>query len=246
MFRLDDKKVLITGACGGIGSVTAKTFHENGATVLLTGTNEAKLESIKKELGDTRVHAFTADLSDPLEAKEVVDRAIKILGGLDVLICNAGVTRDSLAIRMKDEDFDWVMDINLKATFILNREATKHMMRNKSGRIINIASIVAFMGNPGQANYCASKAGVVGMSKALAKEIASRGVTVNCIAPGFIETAMTAKLTDEQKDQMKAFIPSKRLGSPSDVACAALYLASDEANYVTGSTLHVNGGMFMN
>jgi len=246
MFRLDDKKVLITGACGGIGSVMAKVFHENGATVLLTGTNEAKLEAIQKELGGTRVHKFIADLSKPSEAKETIDRAVKQLGRLDILICNAGVTRDTLAIRMKDEDFDWVMDINLKATFILNREAIKHMMRNKVGRIINIASIVAFIGNPGQANYCASKAGVVGMSKALAKEIASRGVTVNCIAPGFIETAMTAKLTDEQKDQMKAFIPSKRLGSPLDVACAALYLASDEANYVTGSTLHVNGGMFMN
>jgi 3-oxoacyl-[acyl-carrier protein] reductase len=246
MFKLDGKKVLITGACGGIGSAMTKAFHDSGATVLLTGTNKERLEEIQNELGDTRTHAFTADLSNPSETKQIIDKAVKQLGQLDILICNAGVTKDTLSIRMTEEDFDWVTNINLKSTFILNRDAIKHMMRNKAGRIINIASIVAFTGNPGQANYCASKAGVVGMSKALAKEIASRGITINCIAPGFIETAMTAKLTDEQKDQMKAFIPSKRLGAPLDVAYAALYLASNEAQYVTGSTLHVNGGMFMN
>ena len=246
MFKLDGKKVLITGACGGIGSAMARVFHSNGATVLLTGTNKKKLEEIQSELGNTRTYAFVADLSKSEETNQVIDKAIRQLENLDILICNAGVTKDTLGIRMTEEDFDFVMNINLKSTFILNRDAVRHMLRNKAGRIINIASIVAFVGNPGQANYCASKAGVIGMSKALAKEVASRGITINCIAPGFIETAMTAKLPEEQKEQLKSFIPSKKLGSSLDIAYAALYLASDEACYITGSTLHVNGGMFMN
>jgi 3-oxoacyl-[acyl-carrier protein] reductase len=246
MFSLDGKVALVTGATGGIGASVARTLHKAGASVILTGTNEEKLEAIYKELGGTRAHKLTANLSKPGEARQLIEAALEKLGQLDILVCNAGVTRDTLAIRMKDEDFDFVIDINLKSTFILNREALKHMMKRKAGRIINIASVVAFSGNPGQANYCASKAGIVGMSKSLAKEIASRGVTVNCIAPGFITTSMTESLTEEQKDQIKKFIPSARIGSPEDIAHATLYLASDEANYITGSTLHVNGGMFMN
>jgi 3-oxoacyl-[acyl-carrier protein] reductase len=246
MFNLAGKTVLITGASGGIGAAIAKVLHESGATVLLTGTNETKLETVRQELGGTRVHVLKSDLSNESDTRQLIDSAIATLGNLDILVCNAGITKDTLAIRMKDEDFDSVININLKSTFILNREAMKHMMKRKQGRIINISSIVALTGNPGQANYCASKAGVIGMSKALAKEIATRGVTINCIAPGFIATAMTDKLTDTQKDQIKTFIPSGRIGSSMDIAYATLYLASDEANYITGTTLHVNGGMFMN
>jgi len=245
MFKLEGKTALITGATGGIGAAIARVLHTSGATVLLTGTNEAKLADIGSELGE-RAHILKTDLSNPEETSKLITEAIAKLGKLDILVCNAGVTKDTLAIRMKDEDFDSVININLKSTFILNREAMKHMMKQRSGRIINISSVVAFTGNPGQANYCASKAGVIGMSKALAKEIATRNVTVNCIAPGFIATSMTEKLTDAQKDQIKALIPTNSIGSPMDIAYAALYLASDEANYVTGSTLHVNGGMFMN
>ena len=246
MFSLKGKKALITGASGGIGESIARTFYNCGAEVLLTGTNESKLEKIQKELGSKRAHKLIANLSNPLDTKQLIEKAIEMLGNLDILVCNAGITKDTLAIRMKDEDFDQVIDINLKATFVLNREATKHMMRKRAGRIINISSIVAYTGNPGQVNYCASKSGIIGMSKALAKEIASRGITVNCIAPGFIETAMTEKLTKQQKEQIYTLIPSGRIGLPLEIAYAAVYLASNEASYVTGSTLHVNGGMFMN
>jgi len=246
MLRLEGKKALITGASGGIGAAIARIFHKSGATVLLTGTNETKLTKIQSELGEARTHKLTADLSNPKEAAQLIEKTCDIFGCLDILVCNAGITRDTLSMRMKDEDFDQVINLNLKATFILNREAVKHMIKNRAGRIINISSIVAFTGNPGQANYCASKAGIIGMSKAIAKEIASRNITVNCIAPGFIDTSMTEKITDEQKARIKTLIPSGRVGSPLDIAYAALYLASDTAGYVTGSTLHVNGGMFMN
>jgi len=247
MFRLEGKKALITGASGGIGAAIARVFHRSGATVLLSGTNETKLDKIQKELGPARAHKLVADLSEPLETSQVIEKAIKALGGLDILVCNAGVTRDSLAIRTKDRDFDFVIDVNLKATFVLNREALKYMLKNKAGRIINISSVVAHTGNAGQVSYCASKAGIIGASKALAREVASRGgITINCIAPGFIETSMTEKLTEAQKGHIKHIIPSGKIGSPLDVAYAALYLASDKAGYITGSTLHVNGGMFMN
>jgi 3-oxoacyl-[acyl-carrier protein] reductase len=246
MFKLEGRKALVTGASAGIGAEIAKVLHKSGATVVISGTNEAKLAELIKELGGTRVHSLTANLSSAEETKRLVEESIKLLEGLDILVCNAGVTKDTLAIRMKDEDFDLVTNINLRSTFILNREAIKHMLKQKAGRIINISSVVASTGNPGQANYCASKAGILGMSKALSKEVASRGITINCIAPGFIATSMTGKLTDAQKEQITTMIPSGRIGSPLDIAYAALYLASDEANYITGSTLHVNGGLFTN
>ena len=246
MFNLENKKILITGASGGIGKAISEVFCKTGATILLSGTNEEKLIKLKAKLNSNKVYHAQADLSQPLEVKNLIEKTISTLGRIDILICNAGITKDGLAIRMKDEDFDQVVNVNLKSTFILNREALKYMLKNRSGRIINISSVVAYTGNPGQANYCASKAGIIGMSKSLAKEAAARGVTVNCIAPGFIETAMTAKLNDEQKEKIHALIPAKRIGSPLDIAYSAVYLASDEASYVTGSTLHVNGGMFTN
>ena len=246
MFSLKGKKALITGASGGIGAAIAEIFHKSGATVLLSGTNETKLNQVQNKLGLNKVHQLKTDLSNPEETNQLIQKTIEKLEGLDILVCNAGVIKDTLGIRMKDEDFDKVININLKSTFILNREALKYMIRNKAGRIINISSVVAYTGNPGQANYCASKSGIIGMSKSLAKEVASRGVTINCIAPGFIKTSMTDSLNEEKKEKINSIIPAGHIGSSSDIAYAALYLASSEANYITGSTLHVNGGMFMN
>ena len=244
MFSLEGNVALITGSTGGIGEAIARVFHENGSKVVLSGRNEDKLKSLVSELGKGAGYVV-CDLSDNEQVKELVDDAIKVFGKLDILVCNAGVTKDSLLLRMKDEDFDSIVDTNLKSTFILNRNAFKKMMKSRYGRIINISSVVGITGNPGQANYVASKAGMIGMSKSVAYESASRGVTVNCIAPGFIKTAMTDKLNDDQKDRITKNIPIGRMGLPEDIAASALFLASKESCYITGQTIHVNGGMLM-
>ena len=237
---------MIVGGSGGIGSAIAKVFHSAEATVLVVGTKESRLAELCEELRDIRVYKIVFDLEKSDKIQELVEQAIKILGEIDILVCSAGVTRDGLAIKMKEEDFDFVIDINLKASFVLNKCVLRHMLKRASGRIINISSVVGHLGNAGQANYCASKAGLEGMSRALAREVSSRGITINCISPGFIETPMTEKLTDEQKTQILKNIPLGRMGAPLDIAYAATYLASEEAKYITGSTLHVNGGLFMN
>lgn len=244
MFDLTGKKALVTGASGGIGVAIAQSLHAQGATVGLHGTRQEKLEQIASDLGE-RAHVFPANLSDAQEVKALAQKAESDLEGIDILVNNAGITKDGLFVRMSDDDWDAVMDINLKACFQLIREVAYPMMRRKGGRIINITSVVGVTGNPGQGNYCASKAGMIGMSKSLAMEIASRGVTVNCVAPGFIETPMTDALTDKQKETILATVPSKRLGTGAEVASAVAYLASDEASYITGQTIHVNGGMAM-
>lgn len=244
MFDLSGKKALVTGASGGIGVAIAKGLHAQGAIVGLHGTREQRLKEIAAELGD-RVHIFPANLGDAESVKELAKTAEAELGGIDILVNNAGITKDGLFVRMSDEDWDAVLDINLKSVFQLTRDAVYPMMRRKGGRIINITSIVGVTGNPGQGNYCASKAGMIGMSKSLAMEIASRGVTVNCVAPGFISTPMTDALNDKQRDAILGTIPSKRLGTGKEVASAVVYLASDEAAYITGQTIHVNGGMAM-
>ena len=244
MFDLTGKKALVTGASGGIGVSIAKALHESGATVGLHGTREERLKEIAAELGD-RVHIFPANLSDAEQVKALATKAEAEMEGIDILVNNAGITKDGLFVRMSDEDWDTVLDINLKSTFQLTRDVVYPMMRRKAGRIINITSVVGVTGNPGQGNYCASKAGMIGMSKSLAMEIASRNVTVNCVAPGFIATPMTDALNDKQKDAILGTIPAKRLGSGEEVASAVVYLASDESAYMTGQTLHVNGGMAM-
>jgi len=244
MFSLSGKAALITGATGGIGESIAKTLHAAGATVGISGRNEDKLKSLASSLGD-RVHILPADLSAAGAADKLIADATAAMGRVDILINNAGLTRDNLALRLKDEDWNAVLDVNLTAPFQLARAAIKGMMKNRWGRIVNITSIVGVTGNPGQTNYAASKAGMIGWSKSLAAEIASRNVTVNCIAPGFIATAMTEVLDDAQKEKLNAGIPMGRMGTADEIAAAALYLASDEAAYVTGTTLHVNGGMAM-
>ena len=244
MFRLDDKCALVTGASGGIGGAIARALHAAGAQVTLTGRNAGSLESLAGELG-SQVHVIPADLADPAAADTLAKTAEEAMGQLDILVNNAGITRDNLALRLKDEDWQQVLDVNLTAGFRLVRATLRGMMRARWGRIIGITSVVGVAGNPGQANYAASKAGLIGMSKALAAEVASRGVTVNCVAPGFITTAMTASLTDEQGAKLVERIPAGRLGSVDDVAACAVFLASDEASYITGQTLHVNGGMTM-
>ena len=244
MFNLSGKKALVTGASGGIGVAIAKALHAQGATVGLHGTRKERLQEIADELG-ARVHVFPANLGDADSVKELAKTAEAELGGIDILVNNAGITKDGLFVRMSDEDWDSVLDINLKSVFQLTRDAVYPMMRRKGGRIINITSIVGVTGNPGQGNYCASKAGMIGMSKSLAMEIASRGVTVNCVAPGFISTPMTVALNDKQRDAILGTIPAKRLGAGEEVASAVVYLASDEAAYITGQTIHVNGGMAM-
>ncbi len=244
MFDLSGKKALITGASGGIGVSIAKALHACGATVGLHGTREEKLKEIAAELGE-RAHIFPANLGEAASVKALAEKAETELGGVDILVNNAGITRDGLFVRMSDEDWDAVMDINLKSTFQLTRDMVYPMMRRKAGRIINITSVVGVTGNPGQGNYCASKAGMIGMSKSLAMEIASRKVTVNCVAPGFIETPMTDALNEKQKEAILGTVPAKRLGTGDEVASAVVYLASDEASYITGQTLHVNGGMAM-
>lgn len=242
--NLQGKKALITGASGGIGGAIAGALHAAGAVVAISGTRQEALEALNAELGGS-AKILTCNLTDGQAVDGLPVRAEEALGGLDILVCNAGVTKDTLAMRMKDEDWQSVIDINLTATFRLNRAVLKNMMKQRSGRIINIASVVAVMGNPGQANYCASKAGMIGMSKSLAAEVSSRGITVNCVAPGFIKTAMTDKLTQEQAARITANIPAQRFGMPQDVAAGVVFLASDAASYITGQTLHINGGLLM-
>jgi 3-oxoacyl-[acyl-carrier protein] reductase len=245
MFDLSGKTALVTGATGGIGSEIARALHAAGAAVVLSGTRESVLEALAGELGD-RAYAVPANLSDAAQVDGLTDAAEAAAGQpIDILVANAGITRDGLLLRMKDEDWETVIKVNLESYFRLCRAAVKGMMRRRAGRIIGITSVVGVMGNPGQANYAASKAGMIGFTKALAQEIAQRGVTVNCVAPGFIESPMTDALTEQQKAQIMGTIPSGRLGTPADVAAACVYLASEEAAYVTGQTLHVNGGMAM-
>lgn len=245
MFDLTGRTALVTGATGGIGAQIARTLHAQGAHVALSGTREAVLQDLAQELGE-RASTVPANLSDPAAVDGLVDAAEAAAGKpIDVLVANAGITRDGLLLRMKDEDWETVLKVNLESYFRLSRAAMRGMMKRRFGRIIGITSVVGVMGNPGQANYAASKAGMIGFSKALAQEVATRGITVNCVAPGFIESPMTDALNEQQKAQILSTIPSGRLGSGGDVAAACAYLASDEAGYVTGQTLHVNGGMAM-
>lgn len=244
MFDLTGKKALVTGATGGIGASIARTLHAAGAEVAISGTRAEKLQDLAAELGE-RVHVIAANLSDRASVDQLAKDAAEAMGGVDILVNNAGITKDTLAMRMKDEDWDSVMQVNLESSFRLIKATMRGMMKSRWGRVVNITSVVGVTGNPGQANYCASKAGMIGMSKALAAELASRGITVNCVAPGFIATPMTDVLTDEQKSAITGGIPSGELGTPEDIATAVLYLASPEAKYVTGQTLHVNGGLAM-
>ena len=245
MFTLTDKKVLITGATGGIGGAIAKTLHGAGAQLAISGSRQEKLETFAGQLGGN-VTSIACDLSKLDTVEALIKEAEEKLGGLDILVCNAAVTKDNLALRMKDEEWQQVIDINLTASYKMAKTALRGMIKRRFGRIIFITSVVGHTGNPGQTNYCASKAGLTGMSKALAQEVASRGITVNCIAPGFIATSMTDVLNDEQKARINQNIPLGRMGNPDEIAAGALYLASDAANYITGQTLHINGGLFMN
>jgi 3-oxoacyl-[acyl-carrier protein] reductase len=244
MFRMDGKTALVTGASGGIGGAIARALHAQGATVAVSGTRREALAALATELGE-RCHVCPADLADPAAPDALVAAAEAAAGPLHVLVNNAGLTRDMLALRMADEDWQAVLDLDLTAPFRLIRAALRGMLRRRGGRIINIASVVGTAGNPGQANYAAAKAGLVGMTKALAQEVASRGVTINVVAPGFVVTPMTDALSEQQKTRISGAIPLGRLGQPDDVAPAVVYLASDEASWVTGATLHVNGGMAM-
>ena len=244
MFRIDGKVALVTGASGGIGVAIARALHAQGAVIVLSGTRRDALDALARDLGE-RAHVCPADLREPAAADALVAAAEAAAGPLHVLVNNAGLTRDMLALRMKDEDWATVLDVDLAAPFRLARAALRGMLRRRAGRIVGISSIVGTTGNAGQANYAAAKAGLVGMSKALAQEVASRGITVNVIAPGFIDTPMTHALSDVQKTKLSEAIPLGRLGRPEDVAASVAYLASDEAAWVTGATLHVNGGMAM-
>ncbi|MGK2740030.1 3-oxoacyl-[acyl-carrier-protein] reductase [Tepidicaulis sp. LMO-SS28] len=244
MFDLTGKKALVTGASGGIGAAIARALHGQGAEVALSGTRVEALEGLAKELGE-RAHITPCNLSD-LEAVDALPKqASEAMGGLDILINNAGITRDNIFMRMKDEEWEEVLKVNLTAGFRLSRAVLRGMMKARWGRIIGITSVVGVMGNPGQGNYAASKAGMIGMSKSLAQEVASRNITVNCVAPGFIKTAMTDALDDKQQEAISGRIPAGRLGTADEIAAACLYLASEEAAYVTGQTIHVNGGMVM-
>jgi 3-oxoacyl-[acyl-carrier protein] reductase len=244
MFDLTGRKALVTGATGGLGGAIARTLHARGADVAISGTRREALEVLAAELGE-RVHMLEANLGDKDAVEALVPGAEAAMGGLDILVNNAGVTRDGLFMRMKDDDWDTVIAVNLTAAFRLSRAAVKGMMRRRYGRIVNIGSVVGTTGNPGQGNYAASKAGLIGMSKALAGEVASRGITVNTVSPGFISSPMTDALNEKQREAILGNVPAGRLGSGDDVAAAVLYLASSEAAYVTGQTLHVNGGMAM-
>jgi 3-oxoacyl-[acyl-carrier protein] reductase len=244
MFDLQGKSALVTGASGGIGGAIASSLHAQGATVALSGTRREALEARAAELGD-RAHIVPCDLGDVEAVGGLIAAADEAMGAVDILVNNAGITRDNLAMRMKDEEWQAVIDVNLSATFRLCRASLRGMMKRRWGRIINITSIVGTTGNPGQINYAAAKAGLVGMSKALAQEVASRSITVNCVAPGFIQTAMTDALPAAQREKLSEAIPAGRLGDVGDISAAVSYLASEEAAYVTGQTLHVNGGMAM-
>jgi 3-oxoacyl-[acyl-carrier protein] reductase len=244
MFDLTGKNALITGASGGIGGEIAKALHAAGATVAISGTRQGPLDELTAELGD-RVHVLTCNLSDADAVEALPKQAVAAMGSIDILVNNAGITRDNLFMRMSDDEWNSVLDVNLTATMRLCRGVLRGMMKARWGRIVNISSVVGTTGNPGQGNYAASKAGMIGMSKSLAYEVASRGITVNAVAPGFIQTAMTDKLNDDQKSNILTQIPAGRMGQPGDIAAAVLYLASDQAGYMTGSTLHVNGGMAM-
>jgi 3-oxoacyl-[acyl-carrier protein] reductase len=246
MFDLTDRTALVTGATGGIGGAIARAFHRQGATVAVSGRQAEKLDKLAAELGD-RIQVLPCDLADRGAVAGLVDAAIAKLGRLNILVNNAGLTKDNLFMVMKDEQWDEVIAVNLTATFMLMRAAARAMMRAKTGygRIVNITSISGVIGNPGQGNYAASKAGMIGMSKSLAREVASRGITVNCVAPGFISTPMTDALNEKQVNAIKEAIPAQKFGTPADVAAACVYLASPEAGYMTGQTLHVNGGLAM-
>ena len=251
MFSLEGMNALVTGASGGIGSSIARALASQGARLALSGSNGDKLRAFREELNDEFAHdhdghvEVTCNLSDSQQVEELVPAAVDTLGGIDILINNAGITRDNLAMRMKDEEWDEVIRINLEAAFRLMRASVRPMMKARFGRIVNITSVVGTTGNPGQMNYTAAKAGLVGMSKSLAQEVASRNITVNCVAPGFIRTAMTDALDDKQKDTINARIPMGRMGEGDDIGAAVAYLSSKEAGYVTGQTIHVNGGMAM-
>ncbi len=244
MFDLESRKALVTGASGGIGGAIARALHGQGATVALSGTRKDALDALAGELG-ARAHVVVADLSTAEGTDSLVREAEAAMGGIDVLVNNAGLTRDQLLMRMKDEDWQKVLDVNLTAAFRLSRAVLRGMMKARFGRIVSITSVVGATGNPGQANYAASKAGLVGFTKSLAQEVASRGITANCVAPGFIVTAMTDALSEEQRNRVLGAIPVGRFGESADIAAAVVYLASNEASYVTGQTLHVNGGMAM-
>lgn len=249
MFQLTDQTALITGASGGIGNAIASALYAQGATIAISGTREEALQTLATKLRASgqknQVYVIPCNLTDPKSVEDLFPKAEELMGKVDILVNNAGITRDGLSIRMKDEDWNQVLDVNLTSAFRLCRAALKSMMKQRSGRIINISSIVGVTGNPGQANYVASKAGLIGLSKSLAQEVASRGVTVNCIAPGFITSAMTEELPASVKEKYLHSIPQGRMGSPEEIAAGAVYLASSEAAYITGQTLHINGGMLM-
>lgn len=246
MFDLNGRNALVTGATGGIGEAIARTLHKAGATVAISGRQVEKLEKLAGDLGE-RVHVTPCDLSDRASVGKLIDNASAKLGNVDILVNNAGLTKDNLFMVMKDDQWDEVIAVNLTSTFMLMRAAARAMMRAKTGygRIINISSVSGVIGNPGQGNYAASKAGMIGMTKSVAREVASRGITANCIAPGFIKTPMTEVLNEKQTEEISKMIPAQRFGNPDDIAAGALYLASDAAGYVTGQTLHINGGMLM-
>lgn len=244
MFDISEKTALVTGASGGIGAAIARALHGAGVTVALSGTRLEPLEALAGELGE-RAHVLACNLSDADAVEALPKAAVQAMGSLDILVNNAGITRDNIFMRMSDEEWARVLDVNLTSTMRLCRGAIRGMMKARWGRIVNISSVVGTTGNPGQANYAASKAGMVGMTKSIAYEVASRGITANCVAPGFITTAMTDKLNDDQKEKIMAQIPAGRMGDAAEIAAAVLFLASKEAAYVTGQTLHVNGGMAM-
>jgi len=245
MFDLTGKAALVTGASGGIGGAIARALYKQGAIVTLSGTRAEALEQVRASLGE-RAHVVAARMDDPADIDRLAKEAEAAMGGkVDILVNNAGITRDNISMRMKDEEWEKVLQVNLTGTFRLTRAAMRGMMKRRFGRVINITSIVGVTGNPGQANYAAAKAGLIGMSKSLAQELASRGITVNCLAPGFIATPMTDVLTDDQKKAILGRVPADRLGTPEEIAAGVVYLASDEAAYVTGQTLHINGGMAM-
>ena len=244
MFDLTGKTALVTGATGGLGAEIAKALYAQGVSVVLSGTRENVLNDLKDQLGE-RAHVLPTNLSDPEAVEKLVPAAIEAMGGIDILVNNAGITRDNITMRMKDDEWAAVIDVNLTAAFRLMRACMRPMMKKRYGRMIGITSIVGVTGNGGQANYAAAKAGMIGMTKSIAQELATRGITANCIAPGFIESPMTDALNEKQKEGILANVPARKLGTPADIAAAVVYLASDEAAYVTGQTLHVNGGMAM-